>query len=209
MYALKLTDLRRLPPWSRQAAVREARVLAALADACPCLPAYREAFALPGPRLAIVSELAPGGDVGELLRCVLRRPLRRPQAGCLAGGAEAAGRAWCRAHAAPHPAVACSPYPCRCSRRALEEREVWSVLLQSALALAHLHAHRVLHRDVKPANVLLGAGGIVQLTDLGVCGQLSGVFSHKSGAGSPLFRAPEMWRGKPYSFSAGARQQCA
>ena len=62
--ALKVTDLSRLTAWSRQAAVREAQVLAALPH--PCLTAFREAFAL-GSRLCIATEAAPGGDLRRLL----------------------------------------------------------------------------------------------------------------------------------------------
>lgn len=81
-YALKVTDLDRLPPWSQQAAVREARVLSALgggggsaAEAAPrgtagaphpCLATYRESFCL-GSRLCIVTEVAQGGDLKRLL----------------------------------------------------------------------------------------------------------------------------------------------
>lgn len=83
----------------------------------------------------------------------------------------------------------------------LRESEVWSIFLQVTLALQHMHAHRFLHRDVKPQNVLLGSDGVVQLTDLGICGQLSSVFTRKE-AGTPQFKAPEMWLGQPYSFSS-------
>ena len=38
-----------------------------------------------------------------------------------------------------------------------------------ALALQHLHSLRLVHRDVKPENVVLDAGGHAQRADLGFC----------------------------------------
>ena len=34
-------------------------------------------------------------------------------------------------------------------------------------ALFYLHSHRILHRDMKPQNILLGRGGVVKLCDFG------------------------------------------
>lgn len=62
--ALKVTDVARLTPWSRRAALREAHVLAALPH--PCLTSYHEAFAL-GSRLCVATEAARGGDLRQLL----------------------------------------------------------------------------------------------------------------------------------------------
>ncbi|VDN09171.1 unnamed protein product [Dibothriocephalus latus] len=49
----------------------------------------------------------------------------------------------------------------------LPEDVIRSVSAQLVSALFYLHAHRILHRDMKPQNILLGHGGIVKLCDFG------------------------------------------
>src|SRR3954454_10322322 len=51
---------------------------------------------------------------------------------------------------------------------AQEPGRVLEWLGQAAQALDHAHAHGVVHRDVKPANLLLGRGGDIQGADFGV-----------------------------------------
>lgn len=53
-------------------------------------------------------------------------------------------------------------------RRGLTEEQVCVLTAELVLALRHLHSQGIVHRDVKPENVLLGADGHVRLTDFGL-----------------------------------------
>ncbi|MCU0866102.1 MAG: protein kinase [Planctomycetes bacterium] len=67
-------------------------------------------------------------------------------------------------------------------------------LLPIAQALAHVHAHGIVHRDVKPANILLRADGTPLLTDFGLARDSDGPGLTQTGdfAGTPHYVAPEI-----------------
>ncbi|CAH8538316.1 unnamed protein product [Schistosoma curassoni] len=85
----------------------------------------------------------------------------------------------------------------------LSEETVRSVACQLVSALYYLHANRILHRDMKPQNILLGQDGVVKLCDFGfarVMGWNTLVLT--SIKGTPLYMAPEIIEEKPYDHTA-------
>jgi eukaryotic-like serine/threonine-protein kinase len=84
--------------------------------------------------------------------------------------------------------------------RPLCGRIPWSrtkrMLLSLLDALAHAHARGVLHRDVKPSNVLVFPGDVVKLSDFGLARQLEpNDEDHGRGGGTPAYMAPEQFVG--------------
>jgi tRNA A-37 threonylcarbamoyl transferase component Bud32/outer membrane protein assembly factor BamB len=77
--------------------------------------------------------------------------------------------------------------------RALEAKEVARWGLQAAKALAHAHQRGVVHRDVKPGNLLLDSEGTVWLTDFGLARRAEETTLTLSGVlmGTPRYMSPE------------------
>ena len=69
-------------------------------------------------------------------------------------------------------------------------------------ALAAAHKVSVVHRDVKPGNVLLGAEGAVKITDFGISRALDDTTATSTSryAGTPAFFSPEVARGEEGGF---------
>ncbi|XP_018431419.1 PREDICTED: serine/threonine-protein kinase 36-like, partial [Nanorana parkeri] len=81
----------------------------------------------------------------------------------------------------------------------LSEDLVRDVSAQLVSALYYLHSHRILHRDMKPQNILLGKDGTVKLCDFGFARELSlDTLMVRSIKGTPLYMSPELVLERPY-----------
>ncbi|KAH9756109.1 serine/threonine-protein kinase TIO [Citrus sinensis] len=97
--------------------------------------------------------------------------------------------------------------------KCLPEEQVQSIAKQLVRALHYLHSNRIIHRDMKPQNILIGAGSVVKLCDFGFARAMSAntvVLRSIKGLdgfetiliGTPLYMAPELVREQPYNHTA-------
>lgn len=85
----------------------------------------------------------------------------------------------------------------------LPEEEVQRIAKQLVQALHYLHSQRIIHRDMKPQNILIGARGTVKLCDFGFARTMSSnTIVLTSIKGTPLYMAPELVQEKPYDHTA-------
>ncbi|XP_066329045.1 mitogen-activated protein kinase kinase 9-like [Miscanthus floridulus] len=77
-------------------------------------------------------------------------------------------------------------------RGAFPEAALAEVAAQALAGLAHLHARSVVHRDVKPANLLVSAAGEVKIADFGIAKVLSRAGDHCAAyEGTAAYMSPE------------------
>ena len=81
---------------------------------------------------------------------------------------------------------------------ALEPDRVRAIMGQAALALGAAHEAGVVHRDVKPANILVMPDGTVKLTDFGIARAVDGSGHTQTGEvlGTPHYLSPEQALGE-------------
>ncbi|XP_066427141.1 serine/threonine-protein kinase PAK 3-like [Molothrus aeneus] len=81
----------------------------------------------------------------------------------------------------------------------MAEGETAAVSRECLQGLDFLHSNRVIHRDLKSSNILLGMDGSVRLADFGLCAQLSPEQDQRSSmVGTAHWMAPEVVTRSPY-----------
>jgi eukaryotic-like serine/threonine-protein kinase len=81
-------------------------------------------------------------------------------------------------------------------QRSLSHKRALEIILQVSYALCHLHSHGVIHRDVKPENILITETGEIKVIDFGIS-QLNsdvksaGATTKKKLIGTPTYMSPE------------------
>ncbi len=78
----------------------------------------------------------------------------------------------------------------------LDVQQAANVIKQSAEGLEHAHSHNLIHRDIKPGNILVTPDGVAKLSDLGLAGYLHDVDDPRAGktVGTADYLSPEQIR---------------
>ena len=84
-------------------------------------------------------------------------------------------------------------------RGRLEPAQAVEILRQTLLALGHAHHEGLVHRDMKPENLLVTSGGVVKVADFGLARAYADGRVTQAGAvtGTVQYLAPEQIRGEP------------
>jgi serine/threonine-protein kinase len=113
-------------------------------------------------------------------------------------------------HEAGHWYIILEYFPSRSLRELMEDvgtlpvNDVLSIARQMMMALDYAHKRKLLHRDIKPGNILVDETGRVKVVDFGLAKRLvdSAFTSHTTTGmqGTPLFMAPELINGGRATF---------
>ena len=83
----------------------------------------------------------------------------------------------------------------------IDEVDVWRIFIQMTKGLKALHDLKILHRDLKSANIFLFSDGSAKIGDLNVS-----KVAHKglgyTQTGTPYYASPEVWRDEPYDIKS-------
>ena len=81
------------------------------------------------------------------------------------------------------------------------EYEIINMIIQIIKGLKSLHDSKIMHRDIKSANIFLFNDNIVKIGDLNVSKILKNNL-HNTQTGTPYYASPEIWENKSYDFKS-------
>ncbi|KAH9578629.1 Protein kinase domain [Trypanosoma melophagium] len=87
----------------------------------------------------------------------------------------------------------------------LSEKDAGLYYVQLLLGLDHIHRRRMIHRDIKTANIFLTSRGFLKLGDFGFSQQYDSTVSNPIACtflGTSYYLSPEMWKGQRYGKKA-------
>ncbi len=84
--------------------------------------------------------------------------------------------------------------------KVFSESDALGVIIQIARALEHAHSQGIIHRDVKPKNIMISTEGIAKLADMGLAREAGDLQAAQAEAGkafgTPYYISPEQIRGE-------------
>lgn len=70
------------------------------------------------------------------------------------------------------------------------QAQIVNLIIQLAMALKHLHHNHILHRDIKPNNILISPSGLIKIADFGISKQIISFAKADTCLGTPFYAAP-------------------
>ena len=86
-------------------------------------------------------------------------------------------------------------------RLRFKEDTIWEWVIQILEGLKYLHDNKIMHRDLKCANIFLTKNGILKLGDLNVS-IIAKMGMAKTQTGTPYYCSPEIWNDLPYDYKS-------
>ena len=80
-----------------------------------------------------------------------------------------------------------------------EESTIWKILIQLLEGLKYLNTKKIMHRDLKSANLFLTKKGVLKIGDLNVS-KIAKLGMAVTQIGTPFYAAPEIWQDKAYDY---------
>ena len=84
-------------------------------------------------------------------------------------------------------------------RLQFEESTIWEWIIQILKGLKYLHDNKIMHRDLKCANIFLMKNGLLKIGDLNVS-KLAKSNMARTQTGTPFYLSPEIWKDLPYDY---------
>ena len=83
----------------------------------------------------------------------------------------------------------------------IDEVDIWRIFIQMTKGLKALHDLKILHRDLKSANIFLFSDGSAKIGDLNVSKVAYRGLGYTQ-TGTPYYASPEVWRDEPYDMKS-------
>lgn len=83
----------------------------------------------------------------------------------------------------------------------MDEKRVWKISIQMMMGIKALHDLKILHRDLKSANVFLFKDGTAKIGDMNVS-KIAKKGLLYTQTGTPYYASPEVWNDSPYDFKS-------
>ena len=80
-----------------------------------------------------------------------------------------------------------------------EESTIWKLMIQLLEGLKYLNTKKIMHRDLKSANLFLTKNGVLKIGDLNVS-KIAKLGMAVTQIGTPFYAAPEIWQDKAYDY---------